>query len=95
MNALELQAALVKLDPATTVTPIGTAVKLLPQHRITFTVDHPADAKCISGLIERKSSDAKQTRKSQVVVAPPASFDNKARQQQQLQATKCSIAEVR
>ncbi|XP_023248141.1 uncharacterized protein LOC106646161 [Copidosoma floridanum] len=30
MDALELQAALVKLDPATTVTPI------VPQHQINF-----------------------------------------------------------
>ena len=40
MDALELQAALVKLDPATTVTPIGSTVKMLPaRHRIAFTVD--------------------------------------------------------
>lgn len=40
MDALELQAALVKLDPATTVTPIGSNVKMLPaRHRIAFTVD--------------------------------------------------------
>ncbi|XP_017797510.1 PREDICTED: uncharacterized protein LOC108578654 [Habropoda laboriosa] len=50
MDALELQAALVKLDPATTVTPIGSNVKMLPppppphhrhhhHHRITFTAD--------------------------------------------------------
>ncbi|XP_017761735.1 PREDICTED: uncharacterized protein LOC108551904 [Eufriesea mexicana] len=40
MDALELQAALVKLDPATTVTPIGSNVKMLPpHHRIAFTVD--------------------------------------------------------
>ncbi|KAL6435886.1 hypothetical protein ACFW04_005626 [Cataglyphis niger] len=39
MDALELQAALVKLDPATTVTPIGTTVKLVPHHRVAFTVN--------------------------------------------------------
>lgn len=38
MDALELQAALVKLDPATTVTPIGSNVKL-SHHRIAFDVD--------------------------------------------------------
>lgn len=40
MDALELQAALVKLDPATTVTPIGSNVKMVPaHHRIAFAVD--------------------------------------------------------
>lgn len=39
MDALELQAALVKLDPATTVTPIGTTVKLMPHHCVAFTVN--------------------------------------------------------
>ncbi|XP_051176730.1 uncharacterized protein LOC127291577 [Leptopilina boulardi] len=40
MDALELQAALVKLDPATTVTPIGSSVKLMVPHpRIAFTRD--------------------------------------------------------
>lgn len=39
MDALELQAALVKLDPATTVTPIGTTMKLVPHHRVAFTVN--------------------------------------------------------
>ncbi|XP_025158012.1 cell wall protein PRY3-like [Harpegnathos saltator] len=39
MDALELQAALVKLDPATTVTPIGTTVKLVPHHCVAFTVN--------------------------------------------------------
>ncbi|XP_058809138.1 uncharacterized protein LOC131674458 [Phymastichus coffea] len=32
MDALELQAALVKLDPATTVTPLGLSVNLVPAH---------------------------------------------------------------
>lgn len=37
---MELQAALVKLYPATTVTPIGSNVKTLPSHhRIAFAVD--------------------------------------------------------
>lgn len=40
MDALELQAALVKLDPATTVTPIGASVKIVPPHHlIAFAVD--------------------------------------------------------
>lgn len=39
MDALELQAALVKLDPATTVTPIGTTVKLVPHHCVAFAVN--------------------------------------------------------
>ncbi|KAI4479975.1 PREDICTED: uncharacterized protein LOC106784483 [Polistes canadensis] len=40
MDALELQAALVKLDPATTVTPITSNVKLMSSHhRIAFAVD--------------------------------------------------------
>ncbi|KAI4498443.1 hypothetical protein M0802_006378 [Mischocyttarus mexicanus] len=39
MDALELQAALVKLDPATTVTPITSNVKLMSHHRIAFAVD--------------------------------------------------------
>ncbi|XP_043474936.1 uncharacterized protein LOC122506681 [Leptopilina heterotoma] len=40
MDALELQAALVKLDPATTVTPIGSSVKLMvPHSRIAFKRD--------------------------------------------------------
>ncbi|XP_015186625.1 PREDICTED: uncharacterized protein LOC107071817 [Polistes dominula] len=43
MDALELQAALVKLDPATTVTPITSNVKLMSNHRITFVVDVDGD----------------------------------------------------
>lgn len=40
MDALELQAALVKLDPATTVTPIGSSVSLMvPHSRIAFKRD--------------------------------------------------------
>ncbi|XP_078046071.1 uncharacterized protein LOC144474740 [Augochlora pura] len=40
MDALELQAALVKLDPATTVTPIGSNSKITPaHHRLAFAVD--------------------------------------------------------
>lgn len=39
MDALELRAALVKLDPATTVTPIGSGGKPLLHHRIAFAMD--------------------------------------------------------
>ena len=36
MDALELQAALVKLDPATTVTPIGSNVNLVAQQQLGY-----------------------------------------------------------
>lgn len=39
MDALGLQAALVKLDPATTVTPIGSSVKMMSRHRPSFGVE--------------------------------------------------------
>uniref|UniRef100_A0A6V7KNT6 Uncharacterized protein n=1 Tax=Bracon brevicornis TaxID=1563983 RepID=A0A6V7KNT6_9HYME len=39
MDTLGLQAALIKLDPSTTVTPIGTSVKILPRHHHATYVD--------------------------------------------------------
>ncbi|KAL2713085.1 hypothetical protein V1478_017278 [Vespula squamosa] len=59
MDALELQAALVKLDPATTVTPITSNVKLMSHHRIAFAVDVDDD-----DLTLRNSSEVDEKQSS-------------------------------
>ncbi|XP_015588143.1 uncharacterized protein LOC107264424 [Cephus cinctus] len=64
MDALELQAALVKLDPATTVTPIGSSVKLIPIDRMSFYVNDEGYLTCRNPT---ESQDEKLTEKLQSV----------------------------
>lgn len=109
MDALELQAALVKLDPATTVTPIGSNVKMLPaRHRIAFTVDLDENDLTLENAAQ---NDEKGTSN---VVATAMAAGNAARKMhnncpaqltvpghqnhpnnRQIEVAKCEMAEVR
>lgn len=85
MDALELQAALVKLDPATTVTPIGSNVKLVVPH-LRIAVAREIDDK--SQQIERKLNvDTVNVRK--------LTNQNHQNSQNPPQITKCNVIEVR
>ncbi|CAL7944604.1 unnamed protein product [Xylocopa violacea] len=112
MDALELQAALVKLDPATTVTPIGSNVKMPPpppppHHRIAFTVDLDENE-----LTLEKTRDEQSDEKSGVSVTQTSNASRKLHSNcsaqltvpgsqqthpsnQQLEVSKCEMAEVR
>ncbi|KAF3429848.1 hypothetical protein E2986_01354 [Frieseomelitta varia] len=103
MDALELQAALVKLDPATTVTPIGTNVKMLPpphHHRIAFTVDLDENDLTLENAAqndEREKTSNAAPRKlhnncpAQVTVSGHPNHPNN----RQIEVSKCEMAEVR
>ncbi|XP_076388044.1 uncharacterized protein LOC143264483 [Megachile rotundata] len=107
MDALELQAALVKLDPATTVTPIGSSVKMLPpHHRIAFAVDldendltlekntvqNDEKSNNVSSRVQSTAPRKMQNNCSaQLTVAGHQNHPNK----QQIEVSKCEMAEVR
>jgi len=100
MDALELQAALVKLDPATTVTPIGTTVKLVPHHRVAFTVNIDDEGELT--LEEPAPSDEKPETAETASRKTPGnctagltSHQNHHQSGQQTGGSKCGIAEVR
>lgn len=104
MDALELQAALVKLDPATTVTPIGTTMKLMPHHRVAFTVniDDEGDVTLEDSAPSEEKSPAEATtpasRKTPGNCAANLTTHQNHHQSsggQQTGGSKCSIAEVR
>ncbi|XP_076748625.1 uncharacterized protein LOC143422103 [Xylocopa sonorina] len=111
MDALELQAALVKLDPATTVTPIGSNVKMMPppppHHRIAFTVDLDEN-----DLTLENARDVEGDEKSAVSVTQTSNASRKLHSNcsaqltvpsghqthpsnQQIEVSKCEMAEVR
>ncbi|XP_060818694.1 uncharacterized protein LOC132908589 [Bombus pascuorum] len=105
MDALELQAALVKLDPATTVTPIGSNVKMLPaHHRITFAVDLDENDMTLENATqndEKSNNMAMQTNNAsrklhnncsgQLTVPGHQNHPNN----RQIEVSKCEMAEVR
>ncbi|XP_067215253.1 uncharacterized protein [Linepithema humile] len=105
MDALELQAALVKLDPATTVTPIGTTVKLVPHHRVAFTVniDDESDMTLTDTARDAEKSPAESSATSRKTPGNCASGLTTAGHQnhhqngggQQIGVSKCGIVEVR
>lgn len=102
MDALELQAALVKLDPATTVTPIGTTMKLVPHHRVAFTVNIDDDDEGDMTLEESaRRDDAEksptETTTTSVSRKTPGGLtaSHHHHQGQQMGVSKCGIAEVR
>lgn len=93
MDALGLQAALVKLDPATTVTPIGSAVKLMSRrHRTTFVVDLD-DNELVCNVMDKRElhqQNLTDNLKLEVQRKVQTANDN-----QQITSTKCTITEVR
>ncbi|KAG7203358.1 hypothetical protein KM043_013433 [Ampulex compressa] len=104
MDALELQAALVKLDPATTVTPIGSTVKIVPHHRIAFTVDldesdvtlqnaGQAEEKPCGGSSEQATASRKLS--SNCSASLTVSGHQSHQNAQQIGVSKCGMAEVR
>jgi len=98
MDALELQAALVKLDPATTVTPIGTTVKLMPHHRVAFTVniDDEGDMTLEEPTRNDDEKSPSGTATSVSRKTPGAAgLTTGHHQGQQMGVSKCGIAEVR
>ncbi|XP_020296228.1 uncharacterized protein LOC109861118 [Pseudomyrmex gracilis] len=101
MDALELQAALVKLDPATTVTPIGTTVKLVPHHRVAFTVniDDESDINLEDSTRDDEKSLAETaSRKTPGNCAGGLTANHQNHHQsggQQISVSKCGIIEVR
>ncbi|XP_011335930.1 uncharacterized protein LOC105278494 [Ooceraea biroi] len=101
MDTLELQAALVKLDPATTVTPIGTTVKLVPHHRVAFTVNIDDEGDLTledSAPSEEKSPAETASRKTPGNCAASLTSHQNHHQNsggQQTGGSKCGIAEVR
>ncbi|XP_025074730.1 uncharacterized protein LOC112552820 [Pogonomyrmex barbatus] len=94
MDALELQAALVKLDPATTVTPIGTTVKLVPHHRVAFTVNIDDEGDMTLEDPARKD-DEKSPVETTVSRKTPGHQGHHQGGGQQMSISKCGIAEVR
>ncbi|XP_011868401.1 PREDICTED: uncharacterized protein LOC105562282 [Vollenhovia emeryi] len=106
MDALELQAALVKLDPATTVTPIGTTVKLMPHHRVAFTVNIDDEGEMTLEDPTRNDDDEKSltetatsvSRKTPGNCAAGLTTGHQGHHQgggQQMGVSKCGIVEVR
>ncbi|KAL0106745.1 hypothetical protein PUN28_015352 [Cardiocondyla obscurior] len=102
MDALELQAALVKLDPATTVTPIGTTVKIMPHHRVAFTVN--IDDEDDVALDDATRNDDEKSpiematsvsRKTPGNCATGLTTGHHQAGGQQLGVSKCGIAEIR
>lgn len=99
MDTLGLQAALVKLDPATTVTPIGTSVKILPRHHRPSYVD--VDENDVT--LQNKSPTTKpppetQSRKVQTdtpITGIIISGCQSQQASQQISGSKSTIAEVR
>ncbi|XP_011692829.1 PREDICTED: uncharacterized protein LOC105452960 [Wasmannia auropunctata] len=103
MDALELQAALVKLDPATTVTPIGTTVKLMPHHRVAFTVNIDDESDDMTLEDSTRNDDEKSpaetatsvSRKTPGNCAAGLTTGHHQGGGQQMGVSKCGIAEVR
>lgn len=106
MDALELQAALVKLDPATTVTPIGTTVKLVPHHRVAFTVnidDESDDMTLTDTARDAEKSPAESTASRKTPGNCAGGLTTAGHQNhhqcggggQQIGVSKCGIVEVR
>ncbi|XP_029053888.1 uncharacterized protein LOC114881309 [Osmia bicornis bicornis] len=109
MDALELQAALVKLDPATTVTPIGSSVKILPaHHRIAFTVDlDENDLTLEKNTVQNNDEKSNNVSGVQTTTMAPRKMQNNCSAQltvashqnrpnkQQIEVSKCEMAEVR
>lgn len=97
MDALELQAALVKLDPATTVTPIGSNVKLVPHPRISFALD--VDESDLTFQNVQNSAQNSQSEKklgTDVANVRKLSVSNQNHQNSQNPLiTKSNVAEVR
>ncbi|OXU26593.1 hypothetical protein TSAR_012920 [Trichomalopsis sarcophagae] len=87
MDALELQAALVKLDPATTVTPIGSNVNL---QQINFNAN--MDETDLTLQNAHNNAQQQQVTGSNNSVGRKASGNQNNPANQPL---KCSIAEVR
>lgn len=100
MDALELQAALVKLDPATTVTPIGTNVKMMPppHHRIAFTVDLDENDLTLENAAQNdereKTSNAAARKLHNNCPAAQVTVSNHPNNRQ-IEVPKCEMAEVR
>lgn len=92
MDTLSLQAALVKLDPATTVTPIGSGVKLLSSrhHRTTF-INVDDNDLTVCNVLDTSSRDSRQVSEERLKVERKITVDN----QQNQQNSKCPMAEVR
>ncbi|CAL1683723.1 unnamed protein product [Lasius platythorax] len=102
MDALELQAALVKLDPATTVTPIGTTMKLVPHHRVAFTVNIDDDDEGDMTLEDSARRDDAEKSPAETTTSvsrkTPGGLTASHHHQgggQQMGVSKCGIAEVR
>ncbi|XP_076298229.1 uncharacterized protein LOC143217623 [Lasioglossum baleicum] len=101
MDALELQAALVKLDPATTVTPIGSNVKIVPpHHRIAFAVDIDESNLTLENATlndetstNSSASSRKLHNKCSANLSVPAHQNHQ--NTQQIGVAKCNMAEVR
>ena len=95
MDALELQAALVKLDPATTVTPIRSNLKLVPHPRIAFTLDIDENNLTFQSAQNTEQTDQKSSTDSANVRQLPVTNQNNLQNSQNPQITKCNMAEVR
>ncbi|XP_026669325.1 uncharacterized protein LOC108625049 [Ceratina calcarata] len=106
MDALELQAALVKLDPATTVTPIGSNVKVMPpHHRITFAVDLDQndltlentgmqnDGKPMNNTAHQTNNGSRKLHNCSNQLTVPGHQNHPSNQQ--IEMSKCEMAEVR
>lgn len=105
MDALELQAALVKLDPATTVTPIGSNVKIVPpHHRIAFAVDldennltldnAPQNEEKLAGAAVAQANPGRKLHSKCSANLTVPSHQNH-QNSQQIGVSKCNVAEVR
>ncbi|KZC10172.1 PREDICTED: uncharacterized protein LOC107188287 [Dufourea novaeangliae] len=101
MDALELQAALVKLDPATTVTPIGSNVKIVPpHHRIAFAVDLDENNLTLENATQNDEKSTRSSSKSRKLhnkcstnLTVPGHQNHQ--NAQQIGMSKCNMAEVR
>ncbi|XP_074107174.1 uncharacterized protein LOC141532625 [Cotesia typhae] len=92
MDTLSLQAALVKLDPATTVTPIGSGVKLLnSRHNRTAFVNVDDNDLTVCNVLNTSSRESRQVSEDRLKVEQKMSIDN----QQNQQNCKCPMVEVR
>nr|XP_033329177.1 uncharacterized protein LOC117221934 [Megalopta genalis] len=102
MDALELQAALVKLDPATTVTPIGSNSKIAPgHHRLAFAVDIDESNPTLESatLNDEASTNGSSNGSRKLQGKCSANLSVPGHQNhpsaQQIGVAKCSMAEVR
>ncbi|XP_043265287.1 uncharacterized protein LOC122404944 [Colletes gigas] len=108
MDALELQAALVKLDPATTVTPIGSNVKIVPpHHRIAFTVDLDDNTLTLESSTQNDDKSSNVSSTLQTATNATRKLHGKCsshltvpghqnhQTSQQIGLAKCNMAEVR